>query len=146
MAMATLVFPAALLRAVIAAGEAAYPAEACGLLVGRTEGRGLLVTRVAASANLAAAEGRADRFEIDPRLRFQLMRELGEDGPERLIGHYHSHPDHPARPSKTDRAMAWEPELVWVITAVTAGRAARTRAYRVDPGGGGFRALALITA
>ncbi len=132
--------PATLLAEITAAAEAAYPAECCGLLVGRGR-RQLRVTRVVPSVNLLAAE-RRDRFEVDPALRLALMRELG-DGPERLIGHYHSHPDHAAAPSATDLAMAFEPELVWLITAVAGGRAGATAAFRLAAGGGAFRALAL---
>ncbi len=132
--------PAHLLRRVVDAAEAAYPAECCGLLAG-TGARGLRVTRVVPAANLLAAE-RADRFEVDPAARLALMRELG-DGPERLIGHYHSHPDQPPEPSATDLAMAWEPELVWLITAVCAGQAIATTAHRLDPARGRFRPLRL---
>ena len=59
------------------------------------------------------------------------MRDL-EGTPERMVGHYHSHPDHPAKPSDTDIGMAFEPELVWLITAVINGTAGRTRAWRLD--------------
>lgn len=132
--------PATLLTQITAAAEAAYPAECCGLLVGRGR-RHLRVTRVVPSANLLAAEHR-DRFEVDPAVRLALMRELG-DGPERLIGHYHSHPDHAAAPSATDLAMAFEPELVWLITAVAGGRAGATAAFRLAAAAHAFRPLRL---
>ena len=32
-----------------------------------------------------------------------------------IVGFYHSHPDHPARPSETDRLFAWEGLLTLVI-------------------------------
>ena len=129
------------LKQIADAAEAAYPVECCGLLIG-TGRRDLRVTRVVASPNLAA--GRNDRFEVDPALRLRLMRELG-DGPERLIGHYHSHPDHPAEPSAIDLAMAFEPELVWLIVAVEAGQAIQMAAHRPDPAGRRFRPVRLRT-
>lgn len=117
------------------AAEKAYPVESCGLIVGSMNSDGYLVaTRVLASKNLAAGK-RPDRFEIDPQLRFDLMREL-RGGVEKIIGHYHSHPDHPARPSETDAAMAYEMDLIWIITAVQNGKAADTAAYRPLPTGG----------
>ena len=122
------------LAAIAAHAEHAYPGECCGLLVGR--GRRIVrVSRVVPSSNIAA--GRDDRFEVDPKLRFDLMRELGE-GPERIVGHYHSHPDHPARPSPTDLACAFEPELLWLILAVSNGQAVQSRAWRLAPDGGRF--------
>ncbi len=104
------------LRELVAAAEAAYPEEACGLLVGVAEAsRQWRVARVAPSPNLAADQHH--RFEIDPKLRLDLHRTL-RGGPHRVIGLYHSHPDESARPSAADLEQAWEPELVWVITSV----------------------------
>ncbi len=134
--------PAALLRLVTDAAEAAYPDECCGLLAGRIEADGgAVVTRIVPSANVASPR-RQDRFEVDPKVRFELMRALA-GGPERLIGHYHSHPDHAAEPSAHDLAMAFEPELLWVIVAVADGRAGDVRAFLLDPGARAFRAIGL---
>ena len=141
-----MIFVAAdLVRSIEGAAETAYPDECCGLLVGwgddpRHDGN-VVVTRVEPSANVAEG-GTADRFEVDPRLRLRLMRELG-NGPLRIVGHYHSHPDHLARPSRRDSDMAWEPDLVWVITSVKKGRAIATTAHIADPRSGGFRELTL---
>ena len=135
-----IILAAADLDAIAAAAEAAYPHECCGLLAGRTAAPDALrVTRVVPSRNVAE-QRRHDRFEVDPQVRFDLMRALaGSD--ERLIGHYHSHPDHPAVPSATDRAMAHEPDLIWLITAVAAGRATATRAWRPVCEDCGFREI-----
>ncbi len=134
--------PAALVRTVREAAEAAYPDESCGLLIGRQEPDG--ATRIGAvepAANVATGS-RRDRFAIDPRVQFALMRRLRGSG-ERMIGHYHSHPDHVATPSEHDLAMAFEPDLVWLITSVVAGRAVDIRAWMPDLAAGRFRALAL---
>ncbi|PCJ61496.1 MAG: hypothetical protein COA65_00605 [Rhodospirillaceae bacterium] len=128
------------LRAIKAAGEGAYPFEACGLLVGRLGAGGVYdVTRVVPSGNVAIdATGRKDRFEIDPKLRFEIMRAC-EGTDDAIIGHYHSHPDHPAEPSRTDLAMAWDKEFVWVIVAVTKDGAGAVTAHIVA--GDGFSAI-----
>lgn len=127
------------------AAEAAYPDECCGLLVGRREDADRVkVTRVEPSRNVAR-EGTRERFEIDPELRFRLMRGL-EGGPDDIVGHYHSHPDHAAQPSARDLAMAFEPDLVWIIAAVARGRATDVRAHRLDAGAGGFREIAIVIA
>ena len=120
--------------------ERAYPEECCGLLVGRRQGAGVVVvTRIVDSPNVHPERTR-DRFEIDPKIRFDLERDL-RGSAERIIGHFHSHPDHPAEPSETDRAMAFEPELVWVIVAVADARAEEIRAFKVDEARGAFAAV-----
>jgi proteasome lid subunit RPN8/RPN11 len=120
-----------LLGRIVDAAEAAYPEECCGLLVGQMEELGIFrVSRAEASRNLAAA-GRHMHFEVDPQLRFDLMRDLA-GGDQRIIGHYHSHPDHPAEPSDRDLEMAWEPLLAWLIIAVENGKAVQTAAFLLD--------------
>lgn len=130
------------IKRIVDAAEAAYPREACGLLVGFDRADGdTEVSEVVPSANVAEP-ARNDRFEIDPAVRFQVQRRL-EGGPTAIIGHYHSHPDHTAQPSPTDLAMVWEPELIWVITSVLAGQAVLTTAYRFSAGR--FREIGLRT-
>ena len=139
-----ILIPAPLLKVVVDAAEAAYPEECCGLLVGRAEAAAsVVVTRVEPSANQAPGGG-YDTFEVDPELRFRVMREL-EGGPHRIVGHYHSHPDHPAQPSRRDLDSAWEPDLVWLITSVVAGQAVQTTAHAVDAEGRQFREIGLRT-
>ncbi len=128
------------LAAIARAAEEAYPEECCGLLVGTLQGGHRRVTRIAASANVAEGD-RRQRFEVDPRLIFALHREL-RGGSERLVGHYHSHPDGPAAPSATDARMAWEPGLAWLIVPVAAGRAGPPAAHEPSAEGG-FRQLTL---
>lgn len=125
------------------AAEAAYPDECCGLLAGHEIDDGWRVSRVVESRNVAQGD-HADSFEVDPQVRFDLMRALDEAGGERMIGHYHSHPDHPARPSERDRAMAYEPELVWIIVSVADGRTEATGAFRLNPEGDAFDDIDIV--
>ena len=129
------------LRAVSAAAEAAYPEEACGLLVGRRiPGGHARVTRVEAAVNVAA--DRRTGFEVDPGLRIGLERELrGTD--QAIVGHYHSHPDGPARPSATDLAKAFEPDLIWLIVAVVRRQASQVLAFTPRLDRSGFREIAI---
>jgi proteasome lid subunit RPN8/RPN11 len=97
-------------------GEETYPHECCGALVGSL-GR---VTDAVALPN-TTEEGPRRRFLVRPsdyRLAEQRATELGGE----LVGFYHSHPDHPARPSQFDLDHAW-PNFAYVIVAVAAGRA-----------------------
>lgn len=122
------------LAAIARAAEEAYPEECCGLLVGTLQDGHRRVTRIAASANVFDGD-RRKRFEVDPRLILKFQREL-RDGAERLVGHYHSHPDGPATPSATDAEMAWEPDLAWLIVPVAAGRAGPPAAHEPSAEGG----------
>jgi proteasome lid subunit RPN8/RPN11 len=125
------------LRQIREDGERRYPEESCGLLVGRRQPGGPVeVAEAHAGANVAPV-ARDRRFEIDPALRFQLLRALSGRS-ETIVGHYHSHPDRPAVPSAYDREMAFEPDLVWLITAIAEGRALETAAFRID-GAGSWR-------
>ncbi len=129
------------------AAEAAYPNEACGLLVGTGGGEDdFWVSRVVPTRNVIESQAH-DRFEVDPQARINLMRELRAAGNgDRLIGHFHSHPDHGSLPSETDLSLAFEPELVWVITSVVNGHARETSAHLIDPATGRFREIEVRTA
>ena len=130
------------LQAIERAAEAAYPEEACGLLVGRSlPGAGYRVSTVEAGVNVAEPP-RTRRFEVDPKLRLRLERELRES-PNSVIGVYHSHPDGSAEPSETDISMIFEPAMVWLITAVADGMAGATMAYKPTEDGAAFRPLGL---
>jgi proteasome lid subunit RPN8/RPN11 len=97
-------------------GEETYPHECCGALVGRDD----CTTHTVALPN-TTEEGPRRRFLVRPsdyRLAEQRARELGGE----LLGFYHSHPDHPSRPSQYDLDHAW-PTFAYVIVAVAAGRA-----------------------
>jgi proteasome lid subunit RPN8/RPN11 len=96
-------------------GEGTYPHECCGALVGR----GDAVTDIVALPN-TTEEGPRRRFLVRPsdyRLAEQRATELGGE----LLGFYHSHPDHPARPSQYDLDHAW-PTFAYVIVSVASGK------------------------
>jgi proteasome lid subunit RPN8/RPN11 len=137
-----ILLPPALLGRIEAAARAAYPEECCGLLIGFREPDGRLrVTQVAPSDNIVPPP-RRDRFEVDPAVRFATVRRL-RGSREEIVGHYHSHPDGPARPSAHDAAQAYEPELAWLIVAVAGDRSTETTAWLYGPAVAMFRSLTL---
>jgi proteasome lid subunit RPN8/RPN11 len=69
----------------------------------------------------ARTDSARNRYLIEPDAFRRASAELERAGLE-VVGVYHSHPDHPARPSEFDREHAW-PRLSYVIVQVTAGRA-----------------------
>jgi proteasome lid subunit RPN8/RPN11 len=121
--------------AIATAVERAYPNEACGLLIGRSDEAGWHITRAVVGSNVHPEPKR--RFEVDPRLVFEWMRKL-RGGAESVVGHFHSHPDGPAAPSETDRASAFDRSALWVIAAVPKGRMEAVRAFRLERDGAGF--------
>lgn len=80
--------------------RAAYPFEGCGAFVGR----GSEAVRVVPLANRETETPKV-RYQIDPRDLVRTDAEARAQGLD-IIGYFHSHPDHPARPSETDRARA----------------------------------------
>jgi proteasome lid subunit RPN8/RPN11 len=106
-------------------GEAAYPNECCGILVGRdvTENGATrrIVERLEPGKNAFEADEQYHRFSIDPLAQLKAER-LAEAEGKVVLGFYHSHPDHPARPSEYDRAHAW-PFYSYVIVAIAKGKA-----------------------
>ena len=95
-------------------GEETYPHECCGALVGRDDH----VTAMVALAN-TTEEGPRRRFLVRPSDYREAERRSTELGGE-LLGFYHSHPDHPAKPSQYDLDHAW-PTFAYIILAVAAG-------------------------
>ena len=85
-------------------GVAAYPNECCGILIGSAgqAGRERTVDRIVAMANAFDPQERYHRFSIDPLLLAGAEESAAAEG-RAVIGFYHSHPDHPARPSEYDR-------------------------------------------
>jgi proteasome lid subunit RPN8/RPN11 len=116
MSSRALTITAAVDRAIRAHGHETYPHECCGALVGT----GDRVAEIVALPN-TTEEGPRRRFLVRPsdyRLAEQRATELGGE----LLGFYHSHPDHPARPSQYDLDHAW-PNFAYIIVAVAAGTA-----------------------
>lgn len=112
-------------------GEASYPEECCGFLIGRAGEDATRIERVLPAVNQDPASP-SDRFTIHPETVLAVHKEARAAGLA-VVGYYHSHPDHPARPSELDHEAAW-PGLSYVIVSVAAGRAVETRSWRLTAG------------
>jgi proteasome lid subunit RPN8/RPN11 len=120
-------------------GAETFPHECCGALLGRD----------GAFAENAAAQGETSREVLElfplvnrrddsPRNRFAVTAEdvLEAEKAARkhgldVVGWYHSHPDHPARPSQFDRDHAW-PWYSYVIVSVMSGTPAEMTSWRLN--------------
>ena len=111
-------------------GEQTYPHECCGVLLGKMNGNGRMVTSSAPCGN-TRTDSPQNRYHIDPRELVRVQREGRERG-EDILGFYHSHPDHPAQWSTTDLADAHWFGCSYVITSVEKGKAAITNSFLLD--------------
>jgi proteasome lid subunit RPN8/RPN11 len=105
-----------------------YPEECCGVLIGQTNGETTIVGRVLSVGNERAGS-RHNRYLITPETVLAADREAGALGLE-VVGYYHSHPDHPARPSDFDREHAW-PGVSYLVVSVQGGKVAEARSWRL---------------
>ena len=115
-------------------GTETYPNECCGALIAS----GASIVEAFPLPN-TTSEGPRRRFLIGPddyRLAEARARERGGT----LAGFYHSHPDHPARPSETDLAQAW-PNLTYIIVAVRDGQPEDLRFWRLREDRSGFEEI-----
>jgi len=102
-------------------GVETYPYECCGALLGRDARSD---TAPIAPREIVDLFPLINRRDDSPRNRFAVRpldvieadraaQALGLD----VVGWYHSHPDHPARPSEYDREHAW-PWYSYIIVSV----------------------------
>lgn len=120
--------PAVLQHELSRFAQASYPLEACGLLVGRAGDTKIDTVRVVPARNLNL-ERPEDRYLLDPQDFLATDRAARAEGLE-IVGIWHSHPDHPARPSRTDLESAWE-GYSYLIISTTADGAAALRSWRL---------------
>ena len=124
-------------------GAETFPHECCGALLGRDS---VAAEKVSARDETPSKETRevlelfplVNRRDDSPRNRFAVTADDVRDAEKaasqhglEVIGWYHSHPDHPARPSDFDREHAW-PWYSYVIVSVMAGKAADMTSWRLN--------------
>jgi proteasome lid subunit RPN8/RPN11 len=119
---------------------AAYPNEGCGVLIGSVADAQVTIVDATSARNLNTDRAR-DRYDLDPADFIRADRDARERGLD-VVGFWHSHPDHPARPSQTDTERAWI-DYVYIICA-TAGDGTRdVNAFTLSGEGGPFVAVPL---
>jgi len=111
-------------------GAEAYPNECCGIMIGVDVGGKRIVQRLEKVENQFEAGERYHRFSITPRDLLKADKRAGEEG-KLVLGFYHSHPDHPARPSEYDRSHAW-PFYSYVIVSIMERKAADMMSWMLD--------------
>jgi proteasome lid subunit RPN8/RPN11 len=109
-------------------GAETYPHECCGALLGRdNDPREIL--------GLFSLINRRDdsprnRFSVNAQDVLDAEKSARQQGLD-VVGWYHSHPDHPARPSDYDRDHAW-PWYSYVIVSVVQGQPQDMTSWRLN--------------
>jgi proteasome lid subunit RPN8/RPN11 len=122
-------------------GAETYPYECCGALLGRD-----LDAPTTPSPNGAPQASRevtalfplVNRRDDSPRNRFAVTSEDVRDAEKAarekgidVVGWYHSHPDHPAKPSQFDQDHAW-PWYSYIIVSVANARPELMTSWRLS--------------
>ena len=134
-------------------GAEAYPNECCGFLLGREENGYRMVLEVAPIQNawqssennpyeVRPEDSTRNRSLVDPKDFLKIDREARQKGLD-IISFYHSHPDHPARPSEFDRKHAF-PFFIYVILAVEKGIPGEMTAWLLSKDGARFLSEEMI--
>jgi proteasome lid subunit RPN8/RPN11 len=142
------------LDAIIAQAEREFPDECCGFIIG--DGTAEEVRPIANVQNQKHAENPAEfprdartAFLMDPKEHLGVLNEI-DRRKLKLLAVYHSHPDHDAYFSATDRAQACSfdpaepdyPDTVHIVMSIRSGKFVRAAAFGWD---GAARDFAEIT-
>ncbi len=111
--------------------ESGYPNEVCGVLIGKYGE----ITDFKECRNLNQERAR-DRYELDP-LSFKEADDWARANGMEVVGIYHSHPDHPSRPSEFDRERAW-PDWKYIIFSIHTAKYNDARAWIIKEFDGHF--------
>lgn len=99
-----------------AEGVRAFPNECCGVIYGRDANGQRIVERLEPVTNDFESGEQYHRFSISARTLMEAEKIAAAAG-QMVLGFYHSHPDHPARPSEYDREHGW-PFYSYVIASI----------------------------
>jgi len=123
------------LEELYALGEKAYPEEGVGFLFG-TDGEAREVKVIYPVKNAREKEARHNRYDVSPQDIIEADEKAEEMGLS-IIGVFHSHPDHPDKPSEFD--LKWANTFFsYIITSVKDGKAVASRSWRLKEDRSGF--------
>lgn len=127
-----IIFKKALIDQMKDHGKDTYPLECCGFIFGEDHVDGRSITEIKPVTNSKQGDQRR-RFEIDPldylkAERYALANDIT------LVGIYHSHPDHPAKPSVHDLKQA-VPFFSYVIMSVSKDEIKTITSWQLDQKG-----------
>jgi proteasome lid subunit RPN8/RPN11 len=106
-----------------------YPDECCGFFYGTENEAGRIVSDISTVSNTDEGN-RKVRFSISPK-EYMLAERKAEELNLQLLGVFHSHPDHPAIASETDRQSAM-PFFSYIIISVSMNAIMDIRSWRLN--------------
>ena len=95
---------------IVAHGRTEAPFEACGYLA---EKDGIIIQHF----ELTNIDKSPVHFSMDPAEQFAVVKECRNQG-LKICAVYHTHPETPARPSKEDIKLAYDPSVSYVIVSL----------------------------
>ncbi|HEX3630786.1 MAG TPA: M67 family metallopeptidase [Candidatus Dormibacteraeota bacterium] len=111
--------------------QAGYPDEACGALIGSVDDGLHRVVEFRPMRN-TITDRPHDRYALDPLEQLQVQKDAESAGLE-IVGFAHSHPDHPAVPSRFDAEHGWS-FYSYLVASVQKGTLVEARAWRLNDG------------
>lgn len=109
--------------------EETFPEECCGAMLGRDRDDDVReVTQILRIDNIKD-DNRKRRFLIDPRDLLKAEKAARAAGLD-VVGIYHSHPNHPSRPSEFDRDHAM-PFWSYLIVSCMDGKTTSIQSWRL---------------
>lgn len=125
-----------LLSEMSAHGRDAYPYECCGAMLGGRDRDGQATVERLVRLDNVSGEDQRRRFFVSPD-DYRSAEAEADDAGVALLGFYHSHPDHPAQPSTTDRDYAW-PFFIYIIISIEKQEYRDIGTFTLDTGSGEF--------
>ena len=122
-------------------GKRSYPNECCGLLIG-TISNGIKVVEELKSMRNVREDSQTTRYLMDSAGIMEAEKQARQQGRD-ILGTYHSHPDHPARPSDFDRDHAF-PWWSYIIVSVAKGEPADLTSWTLQEDRSAFDSEELI--
>ena len=118
-------------------GIDAYPEECCGAMLGhidykKNEKKTVKLIKIENNSD----ENKHRRFKITPQ-DYQTLEKQAKDEGLTLLGFYHTHPDHPCKPSQTDLNYAW-PFFSYIILSVEKQKPAQIKSFVLEQKGHQF--------
>jgi proteasome lid subunit RPN8/RPN11 len=107
-----------------------FPDECCGFFYGTEDARGNRIVTHVLVVNNAKEGDKRRRFEISPK-DYLRAEQFADENNLQFLGVYHSHPNHPAIPSETDRLSA-QPYFSYIIISVYNKEVTDIRSWRLD--------------
>ena len=115
--MAKLIINSVIAQQMFDHAKKSFPEECCGFLFGTEDESNTRTFSEIMIVDNVKDENRKRRFEIDPLDYLKAEKEADRLG-LKLLSIYHTHPNHPARPSEHDRVQA-VPFFSYIIMSVT---------------------------